>query len=172
MSGRRAVGAAGGRPPLGEPIGLLWSAEGPFATGRCAYSNRPHGRERLNRVFVPLVVGGTLIEAVVDTGGAYLILEPDVAVEAGLTPSAAFAEERIRIRGGEWPGALHRVDVTLVTDEPERGADLMFNVTAFVPELDQGERWPLPPYLGWDGGLERLRVAIDPSSDLLYFGPA
>ena len=52
------------------------------------------------------------------------------------------------------------------------GESLTFEATAFVPELDHGETWPLPSYLGWQGCLDRIRFAIDPVDEVVYFGAA
>ena len=47
-----------------------------------------------------------------------------------------------------------------------------FEATAFVPELEHGETWPLPSYLGGQGCLDRIRFAVDPGDEVVYFGAA
>lgn len=106
-----------------------------------------------------------MASAVVDTGGAYLILRPDVAARAGLT--VPIHREKIVIRGFTYSGGVHRVAVAIPA---EAGDSLHFEATAFVPELEDGEHWPLPSYLGWQGCLERIRLALDPGRERAYFG--
>jgi hypothetical protein len=62
---------------------------------------------------------------------------------------------------------MHRVPVTLLATA---GEPLTFEATAFVPELEHGETWPLPSYLGWQGCLDRIRFAVDPADEVVYFG--
>jgi hypothetical protein len=121
----------------------------------------------LDRLFVEIQVADLPVGAVLDTGGAYLMLSPTVARDLGLDSASAIGRETIAIRGLAFGGAIHRVPVTLPATD---GEPLTFHATAFVPELGAGERWPLPSYLGWQGCLERIRFAVDPGEELIYFG--
>jgi hypothetical protein len=144
---------------------------GTFATGEAACFVRPvFGGDRLNRVFVHVRLGGSeRMQAVLDTGGAYFILDPAFALAAGISRSSAIDVERIHIRGMSVRGTIHRVPLTFIASF---GDSLSLEATAFVPELDAGERWPLPGYLGLQGCLDRLRFAVDPVAERFYFGPA
>jgi hypothetical protein len=50
------------------------------------------------------------------------------------------------------------------------GEDLEVDGTAFVPTLAPGDPWPLPDFLGLAGFLQRVRFAVDPAENTLYFG--
>ena len=125
--------------------------------------------DQLTRLFVYCRIGDTETTAVVDTGGAYLVLDPTVANSTGVDLGDAIARERIHIRGFVQRGTIHRIPLTLLAAE---GEPLTFEATAFVPELEHGETWPLPSYLGWQGCLDRIRFAVDPAEEVVYFGAA
>jgi hypothetical protein len=91
--------------------------------------------------------------------------DPQIARESRF--GKPLGHERVVIRGFSYRGTIHRVPVTILA---EAGEALHFEATAFVPELDEGEHWPLPSYLGWQGCLERIRLALDPGTERAYFG--
>lgn len=139
-----------------------------FASGSLRCTLRPaFTGDRLNRLFLEIHIANVPVGAVLDTGGAYLIMSPAVGEELGLSSATAIGRETIAIRGFSYAGAIHRVPVTLPATE---GEPLTFDATAFVPEMPVGESWPLPSYLGWQGCLERIRFAVDPADELVYFG--
>lgn len=141
-----------------------------FAAGEGPCFIRPSFQgDRLNRLLVHVEVGPGRTTAVVDTGGAFLLLDPDFAASIGVEHVDALARDRIHIRGIVRHGTIHRLPVTLLATA---GESLTFEATAFVPELDHGETWPLPSYLGWQGCLDRIRFAIDPVDEVVYFGAA
>jgi hypothetical protein len=147
---------------------LLTSTQERFATGEARFSTRPALEgERLSRVLVQIQLAEITAFGVVDTGGAYLVLPPNVGGRIGLTPTTALGAERVSLRGFVVDGSIHRVPVTLPATA---GEPLTFEATAFVPQLHDGERWPFPSYLGWQGCLERIRFAVDPGEELIYFG--
>jgi hypothetical protein len=123
--------------------------------------------DRLNRLLVHVEVGQEWITAVVDTGGAFLLLDPVFAASIGIDHADALAQDRIHIRGFTRRGTIHRLPLTLLATA---GEPLTFEATAFVPELEHGEMWPLPSYLGWQGCLDRIRFAGDPADEVVYFG--
>jgi len=146
---------------------LQTSAGEPFATGEAPWSLRyALAGDRLTRLFVDVEVEGRPTTAVVDTGGAYLILDPEFAARLNLG-HAIVHRDRLLIRGMVCEGAVHRVPLTLLA---AAGESLDFEATAFVPDLEYGETWPLPSYLGWQGCLERIRFAVDPADEVVYFG--
>jgi hypothetical protein len=49
-----------------------------------------------------------------------------------------------------------------LTITAREGDEIVLDATVFVPEVEEGEG-NLPSLLGWQGCLERLRFAIDPS---------
>lgn len=150
-------------------MSLLRTASGKaFATGEApGWIRHAHKGDRLTRLFIEVAVEGVPTNAVVDTGGAYLILDPEFAARLGLGWRSAMHPDRLMIRGLACWGTVHRVPVTLAATV---GEPLTFEATAFVPELDDGEIWPLPSYLGWQGCLDRIRFAVDPMEEVVYFG--
>lgn len=126
-----------------------------------------HSHDRLSRLSIQIAVERVEISAVVDTGGAYLILQPELGAQLGLNGVESVQRDRLMIRGITFAGSLHRVPVTLLATA---GESLTFEATVFVPELGDGEEWPLPSYLGWQGCLDRIRLAVDPADEVVYFG--
>ena len=148
---------------------LLLPDGGEFTTGVCPCASRAATEgERLTRLFVPVLVEGIATDAVVDTGGAYLIPDTQTAARLGLDPDDALGAGTLRVRGTRYHGTLHRVSLTFPA---LTGDDVTIEATAFVPDLSPSEVWPLPTYLGWQGCLERLRFAVDPVAELFFFGP-
>lgn len=141
-----------------------------FASGESPCFLQPSALgERLARLFVYVRIGAAETTAVVDTGGAFLVLDPALADSIGIDRRAAINRDRIHIRGFVHRGTIHRIPLTLLA---AAGEPLTFEATAFVPELDHGETWPLPSYLGWQGCLDRIRFAVDPVDEIVYFGAA
>lgn len=149
----------------------LQTASGvPFATGEASWTAAyALDGDRLTRLFVQVKIEDQPASAVVDTGGAYLIVDPEVAANLRLERDRAIDRDRVVIRGLACNGDVHRVLVTFLATA---GEPLSFEATAFVPELADGETWPLPSYLGWQGCLDRIRFAIDPVDEVVYFGAA
>jgi hypothetical protein len=139
-----------------------------FASGESPCFVRPgFTGDRLNRLLVHVAVGQERTTAVLDTGGAFLVLDPAFATTVGIDRADALAHDRIHIRGFVHHGTIHRMPLTLLATT---GESLTFEATAFVPELEHGETWPLPSYLGWQGCLDRIRFAVDPADEVVYFG--
>jgi hypothetical protein len=147
---------------------LSTSTGAEFASGESPCFLQPAALgDRLTRLFVFVRIGDAETTAVLDTGGAFLVLDPKFATSIGVGHRDAIARDRIHIRGLVQRGTIHRLPMTLLA---AKGHHLTFEATAFVPELDHGETWPLPSYLGWQGCLDRIRFAIDPVEELVYFG--
>jgi Aspartyl protease len=148
---------------------MLRLTDEPFFTGSCPYRNQTATpQERLTRLFITVQVEDQPTDAVLDTGGAYLMLHPEIAESLGLHPESALGTDTLHVRGLTVTGHLHRVDLTLAADEDE-GESVRISVTTFVPALTPHTLWDLPTYLGWHGCLERFRFAVDPSQDRFYF---
>ena len=141
-----------------------------FATGAAPYSYRPEYQSLdIPKLFLQIAVEGVHVEALMDTGAMFLICSPELAQHLHLRESEALAQQTIVMRGESVQGTLHRVTLTLVA---EVGDSLSIEVTAFVPNEAEGEPFPysFPCFLGLFGCLERLRFAIDPSTEMVYFG--
>jgi predicted aspartyl protease len=151
-------------------MGLLQFKDGnSFASGVLTYTYRPiNPQETSNRIIIiPIEIGnGIKIEAVIDTGAPYVILDPNLAPLAGFTPELVLSEEIMLIREVKLSGKIARLGFSLRADE---GDDMDIEATVFVP--DSAEQWNnFPPFLGQAGFLERIRFAIDPTQDKFYFG--
>lgn len=138
----------------------------PFASGAVSYSDSYPGEEKSRRIVVLVTVAGqTSTPAVVDTGSPWCILDPEIAEQLGAFERTEWLRGHL-IRGETWDGWLGRVEITLNADH---GESIIVEATAFVPDLDAGEEWSNPNFVGL-GLLERIRFAIDPSENMFYFG--
>jgi hypothetical protein len=138
-------------------MSLLFLDGHPFATGSTKYAYQPATPgEMTNRIILPVEIEGHRTTAVIDTGAPYVICEPRLARLAGFDLVEPLERITMLIRGMYLPGSIIRLSVTV-------------DATAFVPE--QEERWEnLPSFIGLSGFLERIRFALDPSTDTFYFG--
>lgn len=144
----------------------------PFALGVTGYDYRPAtSYETTPRLVLEVEIEGILAEAVVDTGGVYLVCHPAIARRLSLTPAEALSGvQALLFRGVTVHGRLYRLSLTLLADA---GEDVTIQTTAFVPEPEEAEHWgDLPCLLGLYGCLERARFAVDPRTEQFYFGPA
>ncbi len=148
---------------------MLYFSDGrPFSQGALKYSYRPATQwEHTSRVFIPIQIEGFATEAAIDTGGVYLICDPEIAEFIGLDPRDRLHDTDVKIRGVTWRGDIYRASLTLVATQ---GEGLVVEATLFVPRPMPYQQWDLPPVIGLYGCLERLRFAIDPGTDTFYFG--
>ncbi len=124
------------------------------------YSEGPTGK-----LSVEVEIEGVRIAAVIDTGAPYLICEPSIAEQLSFSPSEFLDIAELRTHLGTVSGRLYRARLTLVADS---GASTELQATVFVP--DPNDWKDNPSFLGFHGCLERIRIAIDPGSENLYFG--
>jgi hypothetical protein len=104
--------------------------------------------------------------ALVDTGAHWSVIGGDLAelVSADLGPLGEPVKMSTRL--GTINGHLRRLTITLVADN---GSDLQVSGTVLVaPE------WTGPTVLGYRGFFERVRIALDPGTEvddqMMYFG--
>lgn len=139
-----------------------------FTTGKTPYRYAPISEEDSSlRIIVSVQVQGIDTEAVIDTGGIYFICS-DQLMDALDLEIASMERIRMLIRGHWIWGVLTRLSLTLPA---EHGEDLLLDVTAFVPDHDPDRIWDIPSFLGMQGCLEHIRLAIDPGKEAFYFGP-
>jgi hypothetical protein len=142
-----------------------------FTTGALSFSCVPiPDREDVTpRIIFEVEIEGETEQAVLDTGAPYLVCSPDIAQRIQFDPANALDAEVILIHGTRVTGRIHRARIVIV---PEEGTGVDFEATAFVPDPDQG----LPPellplsFLGFFGCLERIRLGLDPLTEMFYFG--
>ncbi|MBU4185889.1 MAG: hypothetical protein KKI12_10135 [Proteobacteria bacterium] len=70
----------------------------------------------------------------------------------------------LNIRGEKTGGVLIRLPVRICA---EQGEDIIIEGTVFVPQDERN----LPNFIGLDGFLSRIKFAINPQSNIFYFGP-
>ncbi|MBK7200605.1 hypothetical protein [Candidatus Amarolinea dominans] len=91
------------------------------------------------------------------------------AFRAGLTEVSRMLLTRLP------PGAIHlgrgRPGGGVGGGGGGEGGGLSLTVIVFIPQLDPGEVWTLPSFVGLEGMLQRMRFAVDPDASLFYFGP-
>jgi hypothetical protein len=141
----------------------------PFAQGASKYLDRPATeQDSLRRIIVPVQVEHIPTRAILDTGGVYLVCNAEIADVLKLDREKALGFKKVTFgRWGSVAGTLHRLDLTLLAVE---GEPLTLNVTAFVPCPESGQLRDFPCFVGWMGCLEWIRFAVDPVSEMFYFG--
>jgi predicted aspartyl protease len=128
----------------------------PFSTGRARYLDSDPAHGPAARIHVPIKVGQFEVLALVDTGAQYSVLGRELAEALGL-PELSWRKGNVR-------GKLVRTDVVLLA---EQGESLMVDATVFVP--DDAE---MANFIGYSNFLDRVRFAVDPQRNHIYFGQA
>jgi len=147
---------------------LHFEDDRPFSQGACTFLYRPATeQETTPRIIVRVQIQGIQTNVVLDTGGVYLVCNPQIVELLDLDPVSDIGKTRLVIRGTNVPGSLYRLPLILLA---EKGQSIELEVTAFVPRLRPNQLWDLPSFMGLEGCLERLRFAIDPTTNTFYFG--
>lgn len=148
---------------------MLTLAGESFTIGRARFLDRiPDSREPTAKIFVKVKFPRLQADleqswfAQVDTGASWSILNREVARDLGALDGDGSLIS-ISTRLGLIAGRLERMSVALVADE---GESTEVDATVFV-----SRDWIGPTFLGYSGFLDRVRIAIDPSSDSVFFGP-
>lgn len=135
-----------------------------FASGASRFQDQPPGAAELTaKVYVKIDINDidTTLLAQLDTGAAYSTLEAPVAEALDLLDGNG-QQVTIATRVGKYSGRLERVPITLVADE---GEALDIEAVFFVCK-----EWPGRTFLGYTGLLDHIRMALDPRTNLFYFG--
>jgi hypothetical protein len=139
----------------------------PFTTGVASYSDFDVDDPSPNpepRIWVRVVGGSstTPVLAMVDTAAPWCIFRPGVAnlFARDLEPISGWSV--LSTRFGRVHGTLFRGLITLLANE---GRPLDVDSTIFI-----SPDWTGPNFLGYQGLLQRIRFAIDPETNLFYFG--
>lgn len=146
--------------------GLLTSPDGAFATGAAAYSDSHPGIEDpLPRIYVQFWPEGADTDylALLDTGGHFCILSREVAdvVRPRLAHSLGLTDLLTAV--GRVRGELFRHRIELIAEEGEK---LAIEATVLI-----SSDWSGPSLIGYTGGLDRMRFAVDPQTNRFFFGP-
>jgi hypothetical protein len=98
----------------------------------------------------------------IDTGSPWCVMPPQTASMLGCEPAPGEPPIRMATRLGTFEGWLERVRLQFPA---ALGALVSLEATWFV-----SPDWPGPLVIGWKGGLERIRCALDPTEEAFYFG--
>jgi hypothetical protein len=146
---------------------MLTLAGESFTIGRARFVDKiPDSAEITAKVYVriefPQLTPEPVWFAQIDTGASWSVLDRELAEDLGvLNGDGMLAAMSTRL--GLIKGRLERLRVALVADE---GEPVEIDATFFV-----SREWHGRTFLGYSGFLDRLRIAIDPSSDSVFFGP-
>lgn len=146
---------------------MLFTPDGSlFATSRATYYDTdPDGLHRQSAIYLQVVlpfVPEISVYALVDTGAPFCIFDSDLMAAAGIDFDSGEAIT-LSTRIGHIDGRIQRLPLTVAAEE---GEPLSVDASVFVTR-----QWRQGHFLGYGGFLERLRFAIDPLSNLCYFGP-
>jgi len=142
-----------------------------FVSGLTYYQDYYVNQENFARMVLNVTVERRLtIEAILDTGAHWCILDPVILKQLGLTKIPVYQPDgELMIRGITYHGRLLRTGFGLRDEYGEN--DLEVDATVFVPTLAPDEIWIHPNFIGLDGFLNRIRFAVDPTENAFYFGP-
>ena len=116
----------------------------PFASGARASRDAFAGRgNEIPTVIVDIEINGIRTEAVLDTGGIYLIVHPDLV---DVDPAEGLLHTHVWLQGHRIDGSLHRVQLVIPAEE---GNNLQVEATALLPSLPPGDPTWLFPKLSW-----------------------
>jgi hypothetical protein len=116
-------------------------------------------------VAIPCLVGDLIVplHTLLDTASQWCLLPPRIALDLGCDLEPDPSIPPLHTRFGLIYGHLERLSLRFLA---EAGEDLVIEATWFL-----SQDWPGPMVIGWKGGLERIRFALDPSEDAFYFAP-
>lgn len=142
-----------------------------FSTGAAQYLYKPIRESDVPtpRIIIEIEIDGHEELAALDTGGAYFVCSPTLAEKLGYEYDKK-NEHAVNILGSSIVGNLRRLELKLKRKE---GNQLRIDATAFVPDITQGvfnPDWMPISLAGLLGCLERMRFAIDPSTETFHFG--
>jgi hypothetical protein len=108
------------------------------------------------------------VRAIIDTGAKWCIIDPAIAEDWEKHFFNVYdPRENMRIRGIEFKGKIAHADIVL---NASSGQDLILTARFFIPHLLPHQIWSMPNFIGLDGMLNYMRLAIDPSENAVYFG--
>jgi hypothetical protein len=141
-----------------------------FGVGATRYADHYPGEEHSARIVVRAIPeGGNTIYMIIDTGAPWCVLDPELADAWGLLSEDSYRPDvRLNIRGNSYYGRLIRMEIAL---HAEIGQTLTVMATVFIPELEPGQAWDLPNFIGLNGFLDRIRFAVGAAENAFYFGP-
>ena len=138
----------------------------PFAPNAARYYEEdPSLESEQTSIHVQIVIRGEMEIATLarlDPATPWVVLNAELTRTLGL--GANGPETQLQTAAGRMKGTLERYPILLAAEE---GRSLEIDATLFVCR-----DWKKGNFLGYAGLLERIRFAIDPASQLFYFGSA
>lgn len=148
-----------------EAPGILLRSGTVFATGGAEfYDAYPNREEPLPRIYVQIQPEGVPYQflALLDTGAHYCILNEEAARLTRDHLTSPIGRVRLQTAHGPIQGDLYTHRIRWIAEE---GEPLDVNSTVLIPP-----GWQAPSILGYVGFLDRLRLAMDPQLNRVYFG--
>ena len=138
----------------------------PFASNAARYYEEdPSLESEQTSIHVQIIIQGDIEIATLarlDPATPWVVLNAELTETLGL--GADGPDAHLQTAAGRMKGTLERYPIVLAAQE---GQSLEIDATLFVCS-----EWRRGNYLGYTGLLERIRFAIDPASQLFYFGSA
>ena len=135
----------------------------PFSVGRAKFADLSDAQEEGSaKIFVKIGTASSSspVPALLDTGAAWSVLDKELAEELELLGGEG-EQVPMSTRLGRFTGRLERTRIDILADE---GESITVDATVWV-----SEQWPGGTFVGYQGLLERIRFAIDPSDNSFYF---
>ena len=141
-----------------------------FASGKAPYRDSyPASNESGARIVVEVEFDiyndPFRMYAILDTGAPWCVVSFEVAADAGMEIDRNL-NQTLLVRGKSIDGHLARGPIRLLA---EQGDSIDIEATFFVLSEDYPSD-TLPVFIGYQGLLERIRFAIDPVTNSVYFG--
>jgi hypothetical protein len=137
----------------------------PFVTGMSRYADHTDEAPASEpRIYLEVQTGlpeGTVL-AMVDTAAPWCIFEPRISRLIRESFYRVSEDIFLSTRLGTFRGNLYRGSLFVPALE---GHPLDVEATVFV-----SPDWPGPSFIGYQGLLQRIRFAVDPETNLFYFG--
>lgn len=116
------------------------------------------------KIFVRVVLdqGEDPIFAVMDTAAPWCIFNPRPGSSLWRNFDPILERVALSTRLGVFHGSLYRIPLRI---DAEEGETLDVEATVFL-----SPDWTGPNFVGYQGLLQRIRFAIDPETNLFYFG--
>ncbi len=130
------------------------------------YDEDPSLESGQTSIHVQIVIKGDMEIATLarlDPATPWVVLNAELNERLGFG-AAADPDVCLQTAAGRMMGTLERYPIVLAAQE---GQSLEIDATLFVCN-----KWRRGNFLGYTGLLERIRFAVDPMSQLFYFGPA
>ena len=138
----------------------------PFASNVARYYEEdPSLESDQTSIHVQIIIQGDIEIATLarlDPATPWAVLNAELTNTLGL--GASGPDVHLRTNAGRMKGTLERYPILLVAED---GQSLEIDATLFVCS-----DWRRGNFLGYTGLLQRIRFAIDPASQLFYFGSA